>query len=193
MVHCVHMNVMRLFKICVLVLTFFLVPPSVQAAVQYIGSTSGGNSAAMPAGVQVGDILIGVGYRGQNATPVGVPSGWAAIDPSSGSSNNSSRIGFIYVTSPTMSLGNWASANKVIITAYRGVRSDYSATNLPNFAGVWTGASATVSFPSLTLAGTTNTSHILWFGGQRATQTFSIPTWSRAGTIRMQSSGTNGS
>ena len=187
------MKMMRALNIALFSLGVFFMPVSVHAAVQFIGATTGTNSATMPAGVQVGDILIGVGYRGQNATPVGVPSGWTAIDPSSGSNNNSSRIGFIYVTSPTMSLGNWASANKVIITAYRGVRSDYSATNLPNFAGVWTGASATVSFPSLTLAGTTNTSHILWFGGQRATQTFSIPTWSRAGTIRMQSSGTNGS
>jgi len=147
----------------------------------------------MPAGVQVGDILIGVGYRGQNATPVGVPSGWTAIDPSSGSSNNSSRIGFRYVTNVNDSLGNWASANRVIIVAYRGVRSDYSESNLPNFGGVWTGTNATLAFPSLSLTGTTNTSHILWFGGRRGSTTFSVPGWTRSGTIRNQSAASNGS
>lgn len=144
----------------------FCIPTNAQAAVQYIGSVRSTNSATLPSTVQVGDFIVAFAFRAYSESTGTLPSGWTSINES-GSNTNWSRLAFKYATqNGSQSTGTFGSSNQVVFHVYRGVRQDYSSSNLPNFAGANAATSASFVFPAISMRNISGGSYLAWFVAQ---------------------------
>lgn len=129
-------------------------------AISYISSADvQASTLTMPAH-QIGDMLIMFAYR-ENNTPPTTPAGWTILDSPTGANTNSAAVAYKIAGSASETSGTWTNASMLVCAVYRGV-SHIGAHAVNN------GASATVSYPALTLDITDGTSWVVGFAGHRS-------------------------
>ena len=127
-------------------------------AISFVGSSTGINSATLPAH-QAGDIIIAFAFRDGSATYPTVPAGWTAYRYSTGTTCSASTAIIVATNSSTVS-GTWTNATSVIFHVYRGVSF---ASNTSGTAGTTT----TVTFPACSIYNAK--SWVVGFVGSRST------------------------
>lgn len=93
-------------------------------AISYITAAAANASSLTMPSHQKGDLLIGIAYRHNDATPPNVPSGWIARH-AFGNNNNASSFAFRTAQSASEVSGTWTNATQLIIAAYRSTSGLY--------------------------------------------------------------------
>lgn len=132
----------------------------VGAAIERIGSTAtSGTTGTMPAGVDVGDLILHFGYRNNNATAPGAPSGFTVLN-SSGANTNSATVSYKYAASSSDAVGAATNATHCIVEVWRNA--------FPGAVAVNGGSSTSIGYPALTLTTTEGSSQVTRIAGHRS-------------------------
>ena len=127
-------------------------------AISFVGSSTGINSATLPAH-QAGDIIIAFAFRdGSTAYPT-VPAGWTPYYYGVGTTCSCSTAILTATNSSTVS-GTWTNATSVIFHVYRGV-------SFANNASGTSGTTTTVTYPAVSIYNAK--SWVVAFVGSRST------------------------
>lgn len=133
---------------------------------QFVGQATGTNTATLPAH-QAGDLIVAFAYRDGSTTAPSQPAGWATVD-FGGSNTNSSRLAWKRAASSSETAGTWTNATGVVFLVYR---ADTGQTINVGNNGAIGGSSTTITYPALTIAGTTGGSRVVAFAGHRSVNT----------------------
>lgn len=127
------------------------------------------NSITIPAGHQIGDLLLMFAFRDGSVTVPTVPSGWTSLGTDTQTSPNaSSAIAWKIATSSADTSGTWTGTTNMVCAVFRG-----QATNkTPVFvSGVQKGSSTTVSYNGLSPMKCPGTSQLIAFIGHTSIDT----------------------
>lgn len=133
--------------------------------VQFIGASTGVNSSTLPPH-KAGDLLVAFAYRDGSTTAPSLVSGWTNVN-ASGASTNSSRLAYRVASASGTSSGTWTNATSAVFHVYRGVNQSTPIGG----NGSGSGASTTVTYPSLTMSVSDGSSWVTGFAGHRSTNT----------------------
>lgn len=139
--------------------------PEVDPDLEYIGETSGTNTASLPSGWQPGDIAIVFSYRDGSNTAPSLPGTFNNI-VTGGANTNSSRSGFRILQTGDTSVGTWTNATSVICLVYRANNGGIPSIGA---SARGSGAATTITYPTLTLQVSDGSSWVIRFAGHRST------------------------
>jgi hypothetical protein len=129
-----------------------------------IGTNSAtGVTVTIPAGHQVGDLMVMFAFRDGSATAPTLPSGWTSAGTNS-TTQVSSRIAWRVATSSGETSGSWTNATELIVYVIRAADSIGSPIT-------GSGISTTVAYNALTLNDTSKLSWVIGFAGHRSIDT----------------------
>lgn len=128
-----------------------------------VGSTTGTNSHALPAGWAPGDLAITFAYRDGNTTPPTLPGTFTNI-VNGGGSTNSSRSGVRVLQSGDTTF-TWTNATSVVCLVYR----PSGGTASVGASARGSGSSSTITYPAVSLQDGSGSSWVLRFAGHRST------------------------
>jgi len=122
------------------------------------------SSITIPAGHQVGDLIVIFAYRDGSATPPTLPAGWTS-GASHGANTNSCVLGWKIAASSAEVSGTWTNATDMVVHVYRGVH----ATTPLGTPQSGSGTGTTVTYSAVTLK--SKNSWLAAFAGHRSTNT----------------------
>lgn len=131
-------------------------------AISLVGTATGTNTATAPAH-QAGDLFLVFTFRDGSTTPPTLASGFTTSS-NGGGNTCSHRVGWKIASSSSETVGTWSNATSLILIVLRGAdqASPIGANNLS------TGASTTITYPSLTMQVADGSSWVFAFGGHRS-------------------------
>jgi hypothetical protein len=135
------------------------------SAISYIGQGTGTTTATLPTH-EVGDLAVVFAYRDGNATAPTLPAGWTNINNTS-STSNSSRLAYKICKNTSETSGTWTNATSTIVHVYRGARFEGPIGG----SGIASGTTGNVSYNTVSMTDTGNTSWVAGFAGHRSVDT----------------------
>lgn len=126
-----------------------------------VGTATGTNTATMPAGLAVGDLVMVYAFRDGSATAPGIPAGYTTIESVGGSSMAHVAVKFT-AASVSDVVGTFTNASSLICIVLR----NHAGTG--GFASSSAVTSSNVTYPAITMTQSNGTSWVLGFGATRA-------------------------
>lgn len=121
-------------------------------AISRIGTpaTANGTSITIPAGHQIGDLLLIYAFASTSVSPT-IPAGWTAV-ASTNAGATGHAIGYKIATSGAETSGTWTSANCLICVVYRGQRTAGTPVGIgaTGYAVGATGTGTTLTYGTIT-------------------------------------------
>lgn len=137
-----------------------------RGVIEFIGSSSGVNSATLPSH-QADDLILAFSYRDGSTTAPSLVSPWTNIGTAGGANTNSSRLAYYVATDSATLSGTWTSATSVVFHVYRGADTSSPIGDNGNTGSTGT----TVTYPTLTMSISDGSSWVAGFAGHRSTNT----------------------
>jgi hypothetical protein len=137
-----------------------------RAGIKYIGSSSGVNSATVPAH-QAGDLILCFGFRaGSNSPPTppgssGSPWTWLDFFSPVLDDNVSGMMAYQLATDSNTVSGTWTNADGLLVSVYRGLRAIAPIGTYWHRSDVGT----TLTYPAISLNPFNGTSWVVGFAG----------------------------
>ncbi len=132
-------------------------------AIIFTGGDKGVDSVAIPTH-KIGTAVIIFAYNEVNSTIPDLPAGWTSL-LTGASGNNAFRIGGLIANSSSVTSGTWNNAVSTLVQTYESETGVLSFGSTPSKA---TGFGTLLTFPSIILDNTDNTSWLIGFAGHRA-------------------------
>jgi len=135
--------------------------------ISYVGVAAGTNSATLPS-FQAGDVAVVFAFRDGSTTNPTVPTGWTNITNTSDGTTCSVSVGWRRLLATDTTTGTWTNASRVVVGVYRGCEPFIT----PVGGGAnGAGTTNTVTYTTLTMTRTNNTSWVLGMVGHRSVDT----------------------
>jgi len=128
-------------------------------------ASAGATSVTLPTHV-TGDLIIVFAYRDGNTTQPTLPAGFTAISNAAGANTNSATLGYKVAASGSETSGTWTNASAIMAVVIAGQNASPIGGS-----GVGGTATATVTYPTLTMSDTSGNSVVLCFSGHRSVNT----------------------